>query len=562
MSELTSKARILVADDSKTERLILQSLLKQQGYPVYVASDGRECIEVYKDVKPDIVLLDAIMPNVDGYEAAEAIRHLPGGEIVPIIFITSLTDAESLARCLEVGGNDFLTKPFNYLILKAKIESYERMLHLYQTVTEQRDKISRYHDDLISEQIMARKIFDNIAHKGCLNANNIEYNLSPMSIFNGDIMLAAEKPAGGMHIFLGDFTGHGLPAAIGSMPVSEIFYGMTIKGFALAEMLKEINFRLNRILPKGVFCCAIAIEFDYHTHNCKIWNGGLPEAYLLEQSKGIIETFKSKHLALGILPAQNFSTVMQSFILKEKQQLFIATDGIIEAESTDEMFGEERLKKTLLNAVKSRSNILSTLREELNNFTGLYSQSDDISYLVVSGEHPEIEQTIEEQSRSSQPLSFSINYQLKAQTLKNFDPLPLVLQPIMEVNAMRVIRSKVFTILSELYNNALEHGVLGLESISKTDAENFAEYYLQKQQKLEQLDEAQITIKVDLENIMNKGFLRLTITDSGEGFNFKKIMENKKDQQLHGRGLSLLTELCDKITYLGNGSEVEIELNW
>ena len=77
---------------------------------------------------------------------------------------------------------------------------------------------------------MAKSVFDNVAHNGSLSAPNIKYLLSPLSVFNGDVLLACMKPSG-MHVLLGDFTGHGLPAAIGAMPMAEIFYGMTRKGF-------------------------------------------------------------------------------------------------------------------------------------------------------------------------------------------------------------------------------------------------------------------------------------------------------------------------------------------
>ena len=243
--------RILIADDNDSDRLILQTIVRKEGHTVYTAKDGQEAIDIFREQSPDIVLLDALMPNVDGFEAARTIKQLAGDNLVPIIFLTSLRDATSLADCLAAGGLDFLSKPYNRIILQAKIKAFASMRRLHETVQKQRDEISLHNDRLIHEQEVAKQVFDNIAHPGCIDAPNIKYLLSPMAVFNGDLVLASRKPSGGMFVFLGDFTGHGLPAAIGAMPVSEIFYGMAQKGFSLQDILREINKKLKRILPKS-----------------------------------------------------------------------------------------------------------------------------------------------------------------------------------------------------------------------------------------------------------------------------------------------------------------------
>ena len=89
--------RILIADDNDSDRLILQTIVRKEGHVVYTARDGQEAIDIFRQESPDIVLLDALMPNVDGFEAARTIKQLAGDNLVPIIFLTSLRDATSLA---------------------------------------------------------------------------------------------------------------------------------------------------------------------------------------------------------------------------------------------------------------------------------------------------------------------------------------------------------------------------------------------------------------------------------------------------------------------------------
>jgi len=268
--------RILIADDSDTDRLILQALIKRLGHEVIEATDGLEAVEKFREGSPDIVLLDALMPRMDGMEAARHIKALAGERLVPIIFLTSLSDAEDLARCLEAGGDDFLTKPYSRVIIEAKIKAFDRMRRMHDTLSSQHEEISERNRQLLEEQTIARRVFDNVAHTGCLDSPNIRYHASPLSVFNGDVLFASPRPAGGMLIFLGDFTGHGLPAAIGAMPVAEIFYGMARKGFSGADVLREINQKLKLILPTGMFCCGAMVEADFKLGQLRVWNGGLP----------------------------------------------------------------------------------------------------------------------------------------------------------------------------------------------------------------------------------------------------------------------------------------------
>ncbi len=117
---------ILIADDNLTDRMILSAIVKKMGHIVLSASDGVEAVEQFKEHSPDMILLDVMMPNMNGQEAAVQIKEIAGDAMVPIIFLTSLQDASDLAACLESGGDDFLSKPYNHVILTAKINAFSR----------------------------------------------------------------------------------------------------------------------------------------------------------------------------------------------------------------------------------------------------------------------------------------------------------------------------------------------------------------------------------------------------------------------------------------------------
>ncbi|MFT5451739.1 MAG: CheY-like chemotaxis protein [Enterobacterales bacterium] len=555
--------KILIADDNNIDRLILKKILEKSGHDVSAAEDGVEAVEIFKNDEPDIVLLDALMPNMDGYQAAERIKMLSGDKLIPIIFVTSLTEAVALARCLEVGGDDFLTKPYNQIILQAKLKAFERMKILYDEVLEQRNEIRIHTEHMLHEQNVAKRVFDNIAHSGNLEQPNIKHILSPMSVFNGDLLLCARTPSGNTHIMLGDFTGHGLPAAIGAMPVAEIFYGMTIKGFTILDIITEINSRLNLILPVGVFCCATACDINYREQSITLWTGGLPDSYILRPGVGLIETIKSSHLPLGVLSPENFRLETSVIRFEDNDKLYIFSDGILEAESpTGAMFGDQRVLD-LIAEEGSDDDLFAKLLEEVNIFCETDAQSDDLTLIEYSFNKAILgEKELEHSGLKNKirPLDWALQYELRADTLRSFDPLPLVLQILMECPGLNPYRGRVFTILAELYSNALDHGVLGLNSSLKQSAEGFSDYYNLRKEKLDILDSG--FVKIIMEHLPSEtgGDLTIEVIDSGKGYDFTAKADS--ENALSGRGIGLIRSLCKSVEYIDGGRHAKVVFQW
>ncbi|MFT5519865.1 MAG: CheY-like chemotaxis protein [Enterobacterales bacterium] len=555
--------KILIADDNNIDRLILKKILEKSGHDVLAAVDGMQAVELFQYDEPDIVLLDALMPIMDGYHAAEKIKALSGDRLIPIIFVTSITEATELARCLEVGGDDFLTKPYNKVILQAKLKAFERMKILYDEVLEQRNEIRIYTDHMLHEQNVAKRVFDNIAHSGNLEQPNIKHILSPMSVFNGDLLLCARTPSGSTHIMLGDFTGHGLPAAIGAMPVAEIFYGMTVKGFTISDIITEINSRLNQILPVGVFCCATACDINYREQSITLWTGGLPDGYILRPGVGLIETIKSKHLPLGVLSSASFRFETTVIRFDDNDKLYIFSDGILEAESpTGDMFGDQRVLD-LIAKVDSDETLFEKLLEEVCIFCETDAQSDDLTFIEYTFNQAMLDESELEHAglkNKIRPLDWALKYELRPETLRSFDPLPLVLQILMECPGLNPYRGRVFTILAELYSNALDHGVLGLHSSLKKSAEGFSAYYNLRKERLELLDSG--FVKIIMEHLPSEtgGDLVIEVIDSGKGYDCSAKLDS--DNPFSGRGIALITSLCKSVVYKDSGRHAKVVFQW
>ncbi|MFT0516888.1 SpoIIE family protein phosphatase [Pseudomonas faucium] len=555
---------VLVAEDGATDRLLLAQIVRRQGHQVFTAENGEQAVALFAEKRPHIVLLDALMPVMDGFEAARQIKALAGEALVPIIFLTSLNEEGALVRCLEAGGDDFMAKPYSAVILGAKIRAMDRLRRLQATVLEQRDLITRHHHHLLNEQRVAKAVFDKVAHSGCITAPNIRYLQSPYALFNGDLLLAAFTPSGDMHVLLGDFTGHGLPAAVGAMPLAEVFYGMTAKGYGLAQMLREMNAKLKRILPVDMFCCALLLNLSVQRGTVEVWNGGMPDGYRLSSAGEVLSTLASRHLPLGILAAERFDDSTEVLPLAAGERLLLLSDGVVDtADDQERLFGVERLR-TVLAANRDPVRLFDEVMQALQGFGG--RPRDDISLCDIrmfAAEERVPAPTLYSDSGRSSPLDWSLGFELRGESLKRFNPVPYLVQLLQEIHGLRPRTGALHSVLSELYSNALEHGVLGLDSRLKRDVQGFADYYRERARRLGVLAEGFVRIDLKVEPLAGGGRLMIEVRDSGAGFDVHRVLSRPpQDQGLSGRGLSLVRRLASSAQWREGGRCAQVHFEW
>ncbi|MGB4484067.1 MAG: fused response regulator/phosphatase [Pseudomonas veronii] len=556
---------ILIAEDSAADLMLLSTIVRRQGHQVLTASDGAQAVDLFARERPQLVLMDALMPVMDGFEAARRIKQLAGEALVPIIFLTSLRQSEALAQCLDAGGDDFLPKPYNPLILAAKINAMDRLRRLQATVLQQRDLIAKHHDYLLHEQRVAKAVFDKVAHSGCINAApNIRYLQSPYALFNGDLLLAAYTPAGDMHVLLGDFTGHGLPAAVGAMPLAEVFYGMTAKGYGLTQILREMNAKLKRILPVDMFCCATLLCLSTQRRAVEVWNGGMPEGYVHEVATGKRTPLISRHLPLGVLSAQAFDDRTEVWPMALGDRVFLLSDGVLDtADANEQLFGAERLQQVFA-ANREPDRLFEDIEQALAAFRG--EARDDVSMLEITlqaGQSMRATGPLYADSGQSCPLDWSVSFEFRAETLKRYNPLPYLLQLLLEIHGLREQSGALYSVMAELYSNALEHGVLGLDSRLKRNAEGFAQYYRQRNERLVQLNSGYVRVHVQVEPTATGGRMTLRIEDSGPGFDVEQVLARPLDvDRLSGRGLGLVRQLSSDVRWSDGGRSVCVEFCW
>lgn len=541
--------KILVVDDQELNRNLLRFMLEQEQHHVALASDGEEALTVFDEFSPDLVLLDVVMPKMDGFEVAPLLKAKSSDVYLPIIFITALDDKSSLEKCLQVGGDDFLNKPFDKVILSAKIKAHARTREFSIKTYKQNQELAYYQLHTEREHELVEHIFENALEKRFLLPELVEFNLSPASMFNGDLFLMAPSCTGGIYVLMGDFTGHGLAAAMGALPASKIFYSMTQKGLPVGDIAAELNSTLSELLPGNMFCAATILELNSSGRSFSAWLGGLPDSFLLSKGGKVKQKLTSRHMALGILEDYEFErdTIYVETELDDK--IILYTDGVIEAENTKgEFFGEERL---LRKVTASSFTELGSIVDSVKRFTGKQDQQDDLSLALVKCRPSNIEPQLSDEYMTT-PLNMAMT--LDAERLKQSDPVVDVVEMICAMKGCSEHRSNLFLLISETFNNALEHGVLGLESCLKDSDEGFCEYYELRAERLAELSAG--VINIDVSYLPEDPKISFTITDSGDGFAGKNIAHD--DNNFHGRGLGLIKEIAESVSQNERGNSITV----
>jgi adenylate cyclase len=138
--------RILVVDDTPANIQTLAAVLKQQGYPISVATNGKQALDVLARVRPDLILLDVMMPEMDGFETCRQIKASEAWREIPIIFLTAKTDKADIVRGLEMGAVDYVAKPFNTHELLARVNTHLTMDELRRSLAEKNAALARAHE--------------------------------------------------------------------------------------------------------------------------------------------------------------------------------------------------------------------------------------------------------------------------------------------------------------------------------------------------------------------------------------------------------------------------------
>lgn len=368
--------RILLVDDSANLRTLVKGFLVSAGHEISEAEDGEAAVALYAAWRPDLILMDVMMPKIDGIEATRRIRSIAQDDWVPIIIMSALGGDGDVVRALDAGGDDYIVKPVNFAILQAKMRSLQRMLKLHTQLT-------RFRNEQLQEQELARTLLENIVHRDGLNDPAVKWNVLPSAYFSGDVVAVQRGPKRELYALLGDATGHGLTASMSLIPALQVFYGMARKGLPVATIAREMNAQLKALLPVGRYLAAIIVRVDERNRAATIWNGGMPGGLRVDVSQKATAIARSSHLALGIVGDADFDETCETLEWTQPGQLVVYSDGVIEAENPQgDLYGEARLYQVIGNAPIDA--ILEDCFSDLRDHVAQPHAHDDASMLTIA----------------------------------------------------------------------------------------------------------------------------------------------------------------------------------
>ncbi len=370
--------KILIIDDEEDIRNILKINLKSQHYEVFCAPGGEEGIEIARTQAPGLILLDMMMPGMNGNQVCKCLQEDDRTNKIPILFLTAKDSKQSKIEGLQSGAVDYITKPFEIRELSARIASHFKIQSLYR-------EIETYVRQINQDLDLARKVQKSILphHIPHIPGVNISATYFATEKVGGDyydlIRLGEDEVA----VVLADVSGHGIAASFITAMAKIAFTHSLKKGRSLVRVLEDINTEFNQILQTDHYLTAFIGVLNVKTRLFKYAKAGHVGQLLFTENGEKAITLKTNGLILGSFEDGQFEE--KSIYLSEGDKIVLFTDGLIECKNpSNEQYGIERLKEFITqNFVLEPSTMVDALMENQTTFIGDVERIDDLTMVIL-----------------------------------------------------------------------------------------------------------------------------------------------------------------------------------
>ncbi len=360
------KEKILIVDDSEDIRVLLERILKAAGYDVVGAASGEEALQHADGLQPDLILLDIVMPGIDGYKVCEALKGQYPSVNAPVIFLSAKTDAADKVRGLEIGGADYITKPFDKAEVLARVENQLKIRRLtgelIRTNIELTNKQKTLDEDLkaaagIQRSLLPRAIPD-------IKNLTIAWKFIPSYMIGGDIFNVFRLDEDHVGLYMIDVSGHGVPSALITVSVSQMLQpdsGYTTKrkidappGYEIVPP-KTVLQTLDHEYPIDRFDKYFTIVYmiiDTKNGTLTYSSAAHPPPVILRR-RGGLELLDKGGTIIGLDGLVPFDEGEK--VLQQGDRIILYTDGVAEYQNNDgKSFGEDRFY-SLLESTKQQN---------------------------------------------------------------------------------------------------------------------------------------------------------------------------------------------------------------
>jgi sigma-B regulation protein RsbU (phosphoserine phosphatase) len=375
MREL-SESRILIVDDVPANVDVLVQALRGE-YQLSVAIDGTAALRNAENSLPDLVLLDIVMPGIDGYEVCRRLRASPRTREIPVMFLSSLEEVQDKTKGFEAGGNDYLVKPFAILEVKARVRS---LLRAKAYVDGVKEKIA--YELRIAREIQMGILPPDVS--AVTDGTGLEAHaiLHPAQEVGGDLYEVLLMPDGNLLAVMGDVSGKGIPAALFMAVTMTLVRAMAPDSRGPEEILRRVNDALASHNPHTMFVTLLCAIYDVRTGRLEYASAGHPPAVLIREGSAQFLPLNPGMMA-GIMVG--LSAPGQSVQLQPGDLVVFYTDGVTEAfDAAGNLYGESKLLEELAGqSGQTAAATTDALLRSVRAHAGERPQSDDIAMLAL-----------------------------------------------------------------------------------------------------------------------------------------------------------------------------------
>jgi sigma-B regulation protein RsbU (phosphoserine phosphatase) len=370
-----SESRILIVDDAEANVDVLVNLLRGD-YRLSVALDGEAALRAIAKNPPDLVLLDILMPQLDGYDVCRRMRTNETWREIPVMFLSSLEEASQKALGFEAGGNDYVTKPFEPLEVQARVRSLLRAKAYSDAVREAHARDLR----------IAREIQMGLLHADLRpivegTALDVAAIIEPAKFVGGDLYDVI-RVGDRVVVALGDVSGKGIPAALFMAVTLTLLRTMARLHEDPAVMLSRLNDELAEQNARGMFVTIQCAVFDLRDGRVTVAGAGHHSAIVLSPGCPARLAFPSSGRVAGLMAGNEITS--ESMDLRPGDTLVLFSDGVSEAfDEAEGLLGEERLLEQLDERPgRTAGETVQSVLAAVQAHVGTARQSDDISVVA------------------------------------------------------------------------------------------------------------------------------------------------------------------------------------
>ena len=374
-------AKVLLVDDTEANLDVLCELLEAEEYRISMAPNGEIALRIAGRIMPDLILLDVMMPGIDGFEICRRLKGDEKTREIPIIFITAEDLTESVVTGFEVGGVDYITKPFRDREVLVRVRNALLTKYLF-------DQNRAYQEKMEKELQTAHELQMGLmpGEQPRLEGFDIAGRCLPAEQVGGDFFQYFELAQGGLAISLADVTGHAMEAAIPVVLFSGMLETQMESGGALEELFGRLNHSVHRILDSRTFVCFEMAQIDPVKRCLRMGNGGCPHPFHYRAATGeVVELKQEETYPLGIRSDTSYLSLEVQ--LERDDRVVFFSDGIVEAENEQgEMFGFERMAQAIRRGCGNGAgaeSLLEGIIAEMRDFVGETPQVDDQTVVAL-----------------------------------------------------------------------------------------------------------------------------------------------------------------------------------